>query len=161
MRSAGYMRVCGATIFAVAMLARPAVCQPRSAAIRVSAQVIDVAALAPMPRDPVDAAASRAVTGAAPSGRLFSVVPPRHSAIAVSMHVRGAPAGNRGAMAIQVCRSPAGSSARCRRVPFADSAEGFQAHADANEPVVLRLLGVADLEADTTQVMITLAYPAN
>ena len=161
MRVTRILRVCGATILGVTALSRPALCQPRSAAIRVTAQVVDVGALRVMPVDSVEAMASTAAAVTAPSGRVFSVVPPRHSVIGVSLRVRGVPAGHRDAMAVQVCRPREGIGARCRRAPFADSLEGAQAAVVTNEAVLLRLPGVTDLGADTAQVTITLDYLAN
>jgi hypothetical protein len=134
--------------------------------VRVSAQVIDVASLAPAPfpvpasdRTAPDAGTLDAATVAAPSGRSFSVVPPRHSAVAVSMQVRGAAGRARQTMAIRVCRPPAVPRANCRRVPFADSLGSAEAAAVTEEAVLLSLLGLTEVAADTAFVILTLAYP--
>jgi hypothetical protein len=155
------MRMCGVTLVGIAAVGRPASGQARSATLRVSAQVIDVGALAPMPFDPMEATASSAAAVATPSSRAFSVVPPRHSDVAVTMQVRGASADARRAMAIQVCRRSEGIGAPCRWVPFVDSPDGMQAAAVTDHAVHVRLLGLTGAAADTARVTITLAYPGS
>ena len=161
MRFARIVRAGGATMIGVAALSQPAAAQSRSATLRVSAQVIDVGALASMPFDPMEVTASTATAIALPSSRAFSVVPPRHSDVAVTMQVRGTAATEGRDLAIQLCRRSEGIGARCRRVPFGASLDGAQAGAVTDHAVYVRLLGLTDPGADTTRVTITLAYPGS
>jgi hypothetical protein len=158
MRIAKIIRVLGAAMVGVVALSHPAVGQGRSATLRVTAQVVDVGALAAMPMDSLDATAARGgVHGA--SGRVFSIVPPRHSAVALSMQVGGLSADDRPDMAILVCPPSGAARGRCRRIPLVRSLEGAQAADVTDEAVVVRLLGMTHVVGDTAYVTVTLAYP--
>jgi hypothetical protein len=161
MRVARILWVCGAAVVGVAAVGRPASGQVRSATLHVSAQVIDVGALAPLPFDPMEATTSSAAAVAAPSSRAFSVVPPQGSDVAVTMQVRGMSVGARRAMAIQVCRRSEEVGAPCRRLPFVDSSDGIEAAAVTDHAVHLRLLGLTGAATDSVRVTITLAYPGS
>jgi hypothetical protein len=163
MRFTRLMRVCGALIVGGAAVSRPAFGQTRSATVRVSAYVVDVAALAPMAADPSEApapgAASTTAAAAVSSGQPFSVVPPRHSPVAVSMRVRGAREAGREGMSLQVCRPSEAHATLCRRLPFSDASGDRHAAAVTDQPVFVRLVGLADSATAATQVTVTLAYP--
>ena len=152
-------------IGAVAVLglsSRAALAQSRSAVLRVTAQVVDVGALSWAPAGGKDgsgaAAASSAVVRGGVSDRVFSIVPPRHSAVAVSMRVEGTRAGGSGGMAMQVCR-PTDARRACRQIRLADSVQGHNATAIADAAVLVRLTGLTSVAEDSTRVTVTLAYP--
>jgi hypothetical protein len=161
MRNGRIRRACGATIIGVAALSHPAPGQGRSATLQVTAHVVDVGALGPMSFDPVHVTGSN--TAAVPGGSVgvFTLVPPRHSAVALSLQVRGLPADHRERVAIQVCPPSETLGGRCRRVPLVRSADGAQAAAVTGEAVVVRLMGLTEVAADTAHVTVTLAYPGN
>lgn len=153
-------------IGALAVLAlvssRTAAAQSRSAALRVTAEVVSVGALSWAPTAGTDQAAapspsSAVVTGGA-SGQAFSVVPPRHAAVVVSMRLEGGPRGRNGDLAIQLCR-PTDVRRGCRRVPLADAPHGRHAAAVTDEAVVLRLTGLPSVAQEPARVTVTLAYP--
>lgn len=158
MRPTTITRGCGALALGLVAVTRPAVGQGRSAVLRVTAQVVDVGAAIPVSGSFASGpgvTAARAVTG-----DLFSVIPPRYAALAVSMKVEGASVGPDG-MALQLCRPTVRRVAACRRVPLGASAEGHGAVTAADEAVVIRLLGLAEAVTDTAIVTLTLAYPGN
>jgi hypothetical protein len=161
MRYGSILGACGVILVGAALASPPAAAQTRSATVRVSAQVVDVASLASVPfpgEAAVEATAPAAEAG--PAGRVFSVIPPRHTAVSVSVHVRGAARRGWDGMTLRVCH-PATTTAPCRHVPLADSLGGGEAAAVTQETVLLGLLGPAEAVDDTAVVTLTLAYPGN
>jgi hypothetical protein len=162
MRFVGIMRACGAAIAALAVVSPTGFAQTRSATVRVSAQVIDVASLAPAPYmladlTGADATPDGAAASADAAGRSFSVVPPRHSPVAVSLRVRGAGAPDRPPMAIRICLPP--SAGDCRQVLLEDTPGGAEAQALTRDPVLVSLVDLMASAGDDARVTLTLAYP--
>jgi hypothetical protein len=165
MRFAGINRLCGAAILGIATFGPQAQAQSRSAVLRVSANVVDVGAVTPVPFEAVRASTSGApMLATAPGGRragVFSVVPPRNSAVAVSVAVSHAGPDDGRDVAIQVCRPSDPGPAPCRRVPFTSLRDDSQIAAVTEQAIVVHLTGLTDVLADTALVTLTLAYPGN
>lgn len=165
MRFAGINRLCGAAILGIAAFGPPAQAQSRSAVLRVSASVVDVGVVTPVSFEAVRASTSGApMLATGPAGRrggVFSVVPPRHSAVAVSVAVSDVGPDDGRDLAVQVCRPSDPGPAPCRRVPFTSLHEGSQIAAVTEQAIVIHLSELTDVLADTALVTLTLAYPGN
>lgn len=165
MRFAGINRVSGVAILGIAAFGTPVLAQSRSAVLRVSASVVDVGAVTPLSFEAVRASPSGVpMLATVPAGRqggVFSVVPPRHAAVAVSVAVSDAGPGAGRDLAVQVCRPSDPGPAPCRRVPFTRLHDDSQIAAVTEQAIVIHLAELTDVLADTALVTLTLAYPGN